>query len=416
MQDTEAAAPCEVRGRGAALGIQRSRAAGCRVPTAAGPSTVWRTGTDGSDGVTTTQAMNRMENDDRPTVLVTGSGGRIGYRVCERLAGNGYFVVGFDRAGWPEPPKGSDFHHVRDVEADLTDYTNVRFAVQDIAEQRGTKLASVVHLAAYYDFSGADSPLYEKVTVEGTDRLLNALQDFEVEQFLFSSTMLVHKPCKPGERIAEDDPLQAKWPYPQSKIDTEKIIVEGHPGVRSVLLRIGGVFDEWCGQPTLGQQIKRIHERDLQSHVFPGDAQTGQSMVHLEDTVDAIVRTVDRRADIPPHTPILIGEPDPLTYAQLQDRLGQLIHGSDWTTVRIPQVVARAGAAVLNKVTSDAFIKPFMIALADDHYALDVSRAKELLDWQPQRTLPEILPKMVENLKADPAEFYERNGLGTPPQ
>ena len=65
-------------------------------------------------------------------------------------------------------------------------------------------------MAAYYDFSGQDSDAYDEITVKGTDRLLNALSNFELEQFIFTSTMLVHEPCEPGQRIAEDDPLLAK--------------------------------------------------------------------------------------------------------------------------------------------------------------------------------------------------------------
>ena len=56
----------------------------------------------------------------------------------------------------------------------------------------GTRIASVIHLAAYYDLSGEPSPLYEQIIVGGTERLLEQLRQFQVEQFVFSSTMLVH--------------------------------------------------------------------------------------------------------------------------------------------------------------------------------------------------------------------------------
>jgi dTDP-D-glucose 4,6-dehydratase len=55
-----------------------------------------------------------------------------------------------------------------------------------------------------------------------------------------------------------------------------------------------------------------------------------------------------------------------------------------------------------------------MIDRANDHYAIDISRARELLGWQPKRSLRETLPKMVEALKADPAQWFEDNEL-TPP-
>jgi nucleoside-diphosphate-sugar epimerase len=69
-----------------------------------------------------------------------------------------------------------------------------------------------VHLAAYYDFSGAPSHKYDEVTVGGTRNLLQQLAGCDVDQFLFSSTMLVHAPGRPGEKITEDSPLAPRWP------------------------------------------------------------------------------------------------------------------------------------------------------------------------------------------------------------
>lgn len=353
--------------------------------------------------------------ETRPAVIVTGSAGLLGSPLCSRLAEAGYEVFAFDRVGMPEPPK--DNPHVRDVEFEITDYAVVRGAVEEVRKAAGDRLASVIHLAAYYDFSGADSPLYQKVTIDGTDRLLNALSSIQVEQFIFSSTMLVHAPCEIGQRISEDDPLQAKWPYPASKIETEQLIRDGHPDIRSVLLRIGGVYTDWGTQPTLVQQIKRIYEGDLQSHFFPGNPNAGQSSVYLDDVIDAVLRCVQRRDTIPRAAPILIGEADPPGYEELQDRIGQLIHGHDWTTLRVPEAVAKVGAAVADAAAGgEAFIKPFMVGMADDHYALDLTRARQLLSWQPRHRLVDHIDTIVQNLLRDPVTWYRKNHLDDAPK
>lgn len=345
-----------------------------------------------------------------PAVIVTGSSGLLGYPVCLALAELGYQVFGFDRVGLPEPPK--EHPNVDDIECDTTDAASIHRAIKKVRARTESKLASVVHLAAYYDFTGEASPLYEKVTVHGTDRLLNALEGFELEQFLFASTMLVHEPCAIGDHIREDGRQVAKWPYPQSKIDTERLIREGHPEVRSVFLRIAGVYTDFGQQPTVVQQIKRIHEKDFQSHFFPGDVAAGQSAVHVDDTVDAIVRTVARRDAIPAKTAILIGEADPPSYDALQNEIGQLIHGKQWTTLYVPKSIAKVGAAITDAMSSgESFIKPFMVNMADDHYALDISRAKQLLNWEPKHRLLTTLPTMIRLLKEDPDKWYRRNGL-----
>src|SRR3546814_8640578 len=62
----------------------------------------------------------------------------------------------------------------------------VRVALDEVRARYGNRIASVIHLAAYYDISGDPNPLYDKVTVQGTRRLIDGLQSFEVEQFVRS--------------------------------------------------------------------------------------------------------------------------------------------------------------------------------------------------------------------------------------
>ena len=60
------------------------------------------------------------------------------------------------------------------------------------------------------------------------------------------------------------------------------------------------------------------------------------------------------------------------------------------------------------------FIRPFMVDMASDHYALDISRARALLGWEPRHRLRDTLPTLVAGLKHDPIGWYQRNGI-TPP-
>ena len=55
-----------------------------------------------------------------------------------------------------------------------------------------------------------------------------------------------------------------------------------------------------------------------------------------------------------------------------------------------------------------------MIDRANDHYALDIARARNLLGWEPRHSLRETLPKMIAALKADPLGWYEENDLEAP--
>jgi nucleoside-diphosphate-sugar epimerase len=348
-------------------------------------------------------------------VIVTGSSGLIGRRVSEALVRNGYLVAGLDRPGPPGPAPG-----VENVPCDVTSDESVTRAVARVRQLMGREVASVIHLAAYYDFSGEPSPLYDSVTVRGTSRLLRALGNMSVEQFVFSSTMLVHAPCQPGEHINEVWPVDPKWDYPQSKLTTERLILSEHGAIPVVLLRIAGVYTDECQSVPIANQIQRINERRLTAKVFPGDTSTGQSLVHLDDLVDAFRRVITHRASLAPETVMLLGEADPMSYDDLQRTLAQLIHEEpDWETRTIPKAVAKAGAWVQDTIPGieDPFIKPWMVDLADDHYALDITRARMLLGWAPTRHVRETLPQMVAALKSDPEAFYRLNKLhGEPPK
>src|SRR3546814_16138720 len=56
-----------------------------------------------------------------------------------------------------------------------------------------------------------------------------------------------------------------------------------------------------------------------------------------------------------------------------------------------------------------------MVRMADDHYELDISRARQLLDWEPRHRLKDALPAMVKALKDDPAGWYKANDITPPP-
>jgi nucleoside-diphosphate-sugar epimerase len=104
------------------------------------------------------------------------------------------------------------------------------------------------------------SPLYEQITIRGTERLLEQLKGLHVEQFIFSSTMLVHGPTDPGQRINEGSAIDPRWPYPQSKVETEALIHNEHGEIPIALLRLAGVYDDRGHSAFLSQQIARLDE------------------------------------------------------------------------------------------------------------------------------------------------------------
>lgn len=187
------------------------------------------------------------------TVIVTGSAGFIGAALIDKFAGR-FSLVGFDRAAARQPPPAAEC-----VCIDLTSEEAIAAGLQRVRTAYGTRIASVIHLAAYFDLTGEPNPLYDEITVRGTEKLLHALQSFEVEQFVFVSSMLAHKAGRPGDVINEDSRLESDLPYRASKIEAERVIHQQHGTIPVVYLRPAGVYDDLCRNAFLANQIARIY-------------------------------------------------------------------------------------------------------------------------------------------------------------
>ncbi|TIY02567.1 MAG: vitamin K epoxide reductase, partial [Mesorhizobium sp.] len=197
--------------------------------------------------------------------------------------------------------------------------------------------------------------------------------------------------------------------------ETEALISRQRGEIKTVILRFAGVYDEDCRAAFIAQQIARIFERLPTAYLFAGDITAGQPYLHKDDLVDAVVRTVDRRAELPAETVLLIGEEDTPSYEEMQKRIGRLIHGEDWRTLVLPKQLTKLGAWVQTEVLDqDTDIKPWMIENSDDHYEIDISRAKTLLGWAPRHSLLDTLPEMIRRLNQDPTDWYAANKLDPP--
>ncbi len=352
-------------------------------------------------------AMNETEE----VYLITGSSGLLGHSLCHHFNSKNHLIVGFDRVGPPFPPPNTEC-----LFCDLTDDESVQKTLYMVKERYGGKIKAVFHLAAYYNFNGKDSHLYKDLTVKGTGRMLRELQSFDVGQFVFSSSMLVYKPNKPGETLSEESPVEANWQYPQSKVDTEELMQQVHGNVPVVSLRIAGVYSDICQSIPIAHQIQRIYEKKLEGHMYSGDVNVRQSFVHLSDLANAFEAVIRSGDKLPGYSVFNIGEADAMSYNEMQCEIGEFLHGEDWKTLEVPKPIAKAGAWMGNKLPTEEkpFIKPWMIDHADDNYELNIEKARQVLGWEPAHSLRKTLPMMLEGLKVDPLKWYQLNKLHPP--
>jgi nucleoside-diphosphate-sugar epimerase len=350
-------------------------------------------------------------DENKEVILVTGSCGRIGAAIVKKL-GHDYRMVGFELLKAFYASANEEL-----VPCDLSSEESLHQALTHIRNFYGTTIRAVIHLAAYYSFAHKQSDLYNKITIEGTRRLLHGLRNFHVGQFIFSSTMLVHAPCEPGQKIDENWPIKPSWGYPASKVKTEQLIHEERGDIPTIILRISGVYDDECHSIPIANQIQRIYEHQVNAHLFAGNLSHGSDFIHMEDLVNVIASCLNLRQELPEKLTLLIGEGKTLSYNYLQQRISNLLFSTNIKTIAIPKTIAKFGAWIENHApfVHDEFIQPWMIDLADDHYDLDITRAKNTLKWVPQHALDKTLPLMINTLKNDPIAWYKKNGLHMSP-
>lgn len=347
--------------------------------------------------------------ENREVILITGASGRIGFKCAEYFSRE-YQVVGFDIFLVGSLPD------VEFIAVDMATDESVKEGLDYVLKKYGNKIAAVVHLAAYYSFASKNSSNYDRITVRGTQRLLAGLKQFTVDQFIFSSTMLVYKPTAPGIKITEDSPVLPTWGYPISKVKTEALIHEERGNISTVNLRIAGVYDDQCHSIPLSNQLQRIYENQLEAHFFPGDVTHGAAYVHMDDVIEAIALCVEKRKKLPPELTVIIAEDVTFSTDDLQRMMQRLIFGREWKTWRIPKWFAKMGAWAQEHLPfmHPSFIKPWMIDYAEDHYEFDITRAKTVLGWQPKNRVDKLIPKWVNEIKKDAQMWYDENKLKMP--
>lgn len=352
---------------------------------------------------------------EKPVVLITGAVDRLSSQLAEACARN-YRVVGLDLGS-------KENTGVDSIPCDLNDTQSVLNALALVREQYGEHLASVIHLGAYREYPAETVEFNHERIIDGIARLLSGLREFVVERFIFSSSMLVmaHESAETdvfAGDAATNEPYDQRR-YPRAYFEIERFIQRALSSdqrkIPTVILRIASVYDESCHSLTIAQQISRIYEKKLESYFYPGDVDHGQPFIRLDDLVESFLRVLELRLELEPFEIFLIAEPDIMSYAELREQIGELLHGEEWIRIPLPRFMAKAGAWAKETIFhQDSAGGPETIDLVDKNYQAGVERTKRRLGWQPQHSLRDTLSKIIGVLKENPHRWYETNHLPLP--
>lgn len=167
------------------------------------------------------------------TILVTGSAGRIGSKVVQRLLGEGKAVTGFDLRS-----SGIVHPRFREVVGAFDDRAAATAATEGVA--------AVLHLGAFMSWHPGDVDKLYRANVDGTRILLEQAVRAKPERVIFASSGEVYPENVPDYLpIDEDHPLKPRSPYGLTKLLGEEIVrfVERVSGIPATILRFAHTQD-----------------------------------------------------------------------------------------------------------------------------------------------------------------------------
>jgi nucleoside-diphosphate-sugar epimerase len=319
-------------------------------------------------------------------VLVTGGTGFVGSHLIERLRAMGDTVRALVRPG-------GDVELLRrlgaePVQGDLDDAASLHAAC------RGCEV--VFHSAARVEFVGAEEE-FQRTTVEGTVRLVDAARAAAVRRFVQVSSCGVYHPAllRAGRVIDESTPTPEppRWFfYARAKYRAESEVVRRFPG-EWVIVRLGYLYGP--RNRTMRAYLRPVIGDDIMMII--GDGENELAMVYVEDAARAVALAGHRQKAA---GRILIVAPEErITQRQYVDALTAGF-GVPPVKKQVPYRVAYAfawlGEWLVRSGPRSAVLRRSTVALTGLPQRLDGRVTRELLGWRPVVTFAEGIRRAFE--------------------
>lgn len=307
-------------------------------------------------------------------ILVTGGAGFIGSHTVERLLSEGAEVTVLDSFNDYYNPaiKRANVKSFEDratlQEGDLTDAAFVR----RVFEQG--QFDAVIHLAARAGVrpSIEQPELYIDTNIKGTFNLLESARQTGCRHFVFASSSSVYGVNKKVPFSEEDPILQTISPYAMTKMAGEQMCSNySHLyGIKTVCLRFFTVYGPRQRPDLAISKFTRLIEDGKPIDKF-GDGHTARDYTFVHDIVDGIIGSVNYRTG-----PIC-----------------DIINLGGSQTVTLNDLISSIETAVGKKATINQLPEqPGDVPLT----SADVSKARQLLGFNPSTTIAKGVPEYVE--------------------
>lgn len=314
-----------------------------------------------------------MSDANLSKVVVTGAGGFVGSEVVSRLNAVSEVVACSRKGG---------------VGLNISPELTAGACWKNLLIGSGCVIhaAARAHMPSEVNIQDSYSE-FRRVNVDGTLRLARQAAEANVKRFIFISSIGVNGNESTIPFVETDDPKPV-GPYAQSKWEAEQGLweIQRETGMEVVVIRPPLVYG--AGAPgNFGKLVKYV-EKGVPLPL--GSVDNQRTLVSRTNLVDLIVTCISHPAAA--NQVFLAGDGEDLSTTELLRSVGEAM-GRPARLLPVPATLLKAFAAVLGK--------KMMAQRLLGSLQVDISKAQNLLGWQPPLTVEKGLKQCFDSISYD---------------
>jgi dTDP-glucose 4,6-dehydratase len=312
-------------------------------------------------------------------ILVTGAAGFLGSHLCDRLLEEGHEVIGMDNfiTGRPE-----NLAHL----ADRNKFSFIRHDVSEFIFVPGDHLDAVMHFASPAS-PNPNSPYgYVNLPIQtmkagalGTHNSLGVARAFGARFMLASTSEIYGDPQVHPQHEGywgHVDPVGERSVYDEAKRFAEALTL-AYFRYHGIDTRIVRIFNTYGPRMRLddGRVVPNFIKQALSGKPLTvyGDGSQTRSFCYVNDLIEGIYRLLLSDE----HRPVNIGNPHEMTILELADTVNQMLDRPE----ELQMLPDKRGEG------------------DPERRRPDITRAREVLDWEPEISLEEGLARTLPYFK-----------------
>ena len=310
-------------------------------------------------------------------ILITGAAGFLGSHLCDKLLADGHEVIGLDNFVTGNPQNIAHLAGNENFSFQRNDVSNYIFV--------SGKVDAIMHFASPASPNPQSPAGYFNLPIQtmkagalGTHHCLGLARANNARFILASTSEIYGDPevhPQPETYAGNVDPVGLRAVYDEAKRFAESLTMAYHRA-HGVDTRIVRIFNTYGPRMDLedGRALPNMLRQALlgQPVTVYGDGQQTRSFCYVDDLIDGIVRLLYSDE----HMPVNIGNPNEMTVLQFAEAINKITENKGGITY----VDARSSR-------DPQMRQP------------DITRARQILNWNPKIELEEGLRKTIPYFK-----------------